>query len=1246
MNNKLIIIIIVITAFICTCQIKDPQIVGKLIVKSKTWASKSKLEVNNLYRKINRFSMKNKLNVIVKFLNSTMTTSYGLFENIAFTPQNLVRSLLELNIYIRENDVLGLLKDRIASIYNSILLLTDRCHILLNTLLQELVSKIIMLLGESWSSINIMYLFIIIPFVIMIRFRHMILLLFQLMGVTLCLVILTTTIIKTILHQIIIRLSYSDCYDNIKAGGIYLYINDYAYQNGICQYSGTGYFRQHIVSFVILALLFVMDMVIIYLNSTIANRRSKIPSYKNLIYYCLYHKTLGFTQIVKIIILKHLNLMMTDIQYMSVRASLVKSFKTKHKIRQVLQGLKNTMATEIKNKRIGHNYEADCRKMFKKNLKKLLSDKGIDYVDYGTKRDSNGTSMYLHHGDLRYNVKTHYPLGKTIVMVDVSEHMDDKQYSKLLIDNIDSYEYIPTPVSEWTRSARLNKGNIIYDQQVANGDQFIGELFRLNRCNSNAIYSTGFAHVTVCNIHFNVGDHHLVRHAQATAVLPIGFFEVKEPQYRDIFGLVSNDKTLVMYNGKFHLIPTKDYLSMAISTNYDRASTINNTRKVKPDNFDIEGFARDSEFSGYIKESGTLPYTYDLRYGKSVCKAKVKIPTITKTDVRIEVPTKLKDVVSLNKVLSLPPKQTPNNGNIMSSRAGPIFGSEPTKNTESGAHAYITRYLTKVSPVRYPPFIMDRAEEMISYMVSKLGKIVPSKTHLKTKHIDVVEKISHNAPKNKEDMSKCGIFTKREAYTGKVNYNRMISNTSPDIVARFTPYTAALHKLFCKSVPWYLPGKTNLSGKMFLNTVGIDYSSFESSQALPFRLVEVFCVNFFEKLHADDLLDLLMKELNTDFKFEFKTKSAHKIHLKDKNKRVYIAALCLRLSGSAWTTVGNTLVAGFLQFMYYRQVKKYTIEKSYDCIRYCYGDDSLLINGELNDFRRFASALGFNTTVEAFKGNSQLSLVGKVLTTDGKKSVDAERVLNKFLVAYGKYDYVTNLFNKWSGCYNPKLEGPPDNIFSSIGMHCYNRLIKTNRLHVDEYAGSVDTHRLNDTFERAFQGNHGKIMKQFNDKDPKSLGELEFIKLVSELLSPYISTMLPVPQKKGDIVAGIDIVRKGNFKLDHGEQVAKFNKTMCYAQKLNKILKDKGFDSFIKIKNVNKYISNLDKLLLFSGLKEENIVNRVIVKRRVHVPRHGQNKSLKLKHKAKNKTRNTFKSKIKYETKQIKKRKQSFHKKG
>jgi hypothetical protein len=1230
MNNKLIIIIIIITAFICTYQIKDPLIMGKLIEKQ--------LENVNKIKEVMTTSMA----YIRAHASLLMTSLYGLAGNLTFSEEDLVRTLLNIKNIILDTDYMGLLEKIIAGIYRKTFMFFDWCHMTLTRFIYKFVANIIKLLGEGWSSINIMFIFIIIPIVILIKFKHALLFLFQLMGVTLVIVILTTTIIKSILHQIIIRLSYRNCYDNIKAGGIYLFINEYAYNNGICQYSGVGYLRQHVVSLIILAIIFVLDMTIIYLNSTIARRRPKIPCYANLMYYCMYHKTLGYTQIVKIILLKHFNFLMTDTQYMSVRASLIKSFKIKNKIRQHIRGLKSTMLMHIRNDKVGHNYESDCRRMFRKNLKKLLKEKQIDYVDYGTKRDSKGTSMYMHHGDLRYNVKTHYPRGKTIIMIDVSEHMDDVQYSQLLIDNIDSYEYIPTPVSEWTRSAVINNGNIIYGQQMANGDEFVNETFRLNRCNSNAIYSTGFAQVTVCNTHFNVGDHHLVRHAQATAVLPIGFFDVKKPQYREIFGLVSNVKTLVMYKGKFHLIPTKDYLSMSISTNYDRASTINNTRKVSPDNFDIEGFARDSEFSGYIKESGTLPYTYDLRYGKPVCNEKLKEVKIIKTDVRIDVPKKLKNVVSQERVLSLPPKQTPNSGNIMSSRAGPIFGSEPTKSKESGAHAHITRYLTKVSPAKFPLYIMDTAEEMISYMVKQLGKIVPSKTHLKTKHREVIEKISHNSDKNKSDMSKCGIFTKREAYTGKVNYNRMISNTSPDIVAKFTPFTAALHKLFCDRVPWYLPGKTMLSGKMFLNTVGIDYSSFESSQALPFRLIEVFCVNFFEKLHADKLLKLLMMELNTDFKFEFKSKSEHKIHLKDKRKRVYIAALCLRLSGSAWTTVGNTLVAGFLQFMYYRKVKKYSISKSYDCIRYCYGDDSLLKNGELRNFRRFASSLGFKTTVEAFKGNSQLSLVGKVLTTDGKKSVDAERVLNKFLVAYGKYDYVTNLFNKWSGCYNPKLEGPPDNIFSAIGMHCYNRLLKTKRLHVDAYAGLVDTHRLNDTFEKAFQGKHSEILKQFNDKKPNTLGELEFIDFVSKLLTPYISTMLPVPEKEGDIVAGIDIVRKGNFKLDHGEQVAKFNKTMLYAKKLNERLKERGFCSFLKIKNVNKYIDNLDSLLSLSGIKDKDIVNRVIVKKRGHVPRHGQKESLKYRNR--NKTKHTFKSKIKYEKTKFKKRKKEIRK--
>jgi len=476
--------------------------------------------------------------------------------------------------------------------------------------------------------------------------------------------------------------------------------------------------------------------------------------------------------------------------------------------------------------------------------------------------------------------------------------------------------------------------------------------------------------------------------------------------------------------------------------------------------------------------------------------------------------------------------------------------------------------------------VVKQAQIFANLIIKKYGKIVPDYTAYKAKHLEVIRKTKHYSDKTKKDGSSCQVFVKKEAYPGKVNFNRMISNQSPDLVAAFTPFTSAIHKHLKKHVPWYMPGKTKLDWRMFANTVGIDFSSFESSQTLAFRMVEYYIANLFETKNAAYLQELLMAELNTDFKISFKTSTDGKIHAKDRAKFMYLCALALRLSGSAWTTIGNTLVAGFLQFLYYTKVRKMTPQQAYDSIRYCYGDDSLLKDGEMAGFIKYVAQHGFIVTVESHKGPGQQSCVGKVISLNGSKTVDAVRVLNKFLIAFGKYDYSTNLFNKWAGNYNPQASTESMNIFSLIGKEAYRRVLEKGKLDQNEYKSYVDTHDINATFAVAFQGKHGRLKRDWFDKIETILGleDRMFISYVSWLITPFVSIMLPTG-KPGNIISGNDVLMKGKFTLDVNDQLKKFSMFQTLARKINKSLSVGGSPTHvIKIPNYNAYKDNIIKL--------------------------------------------------------------------
>jgi hypothetical protein len=985
--------------------------------------------------------------------------------------------------------------------------------------------------------------------------------------------------------------SHKRCEDNLLQGGVLAALNDIAYKHGFCHYTANYYIRKYIIMiikflfseacstvFVMCAYATIFVNVLLIILPPVIN----IPTYFDLIKY-VYRtkKSLTFKQMWYHLLLRHCYYYMSETHSETLLAKYIKTFKSDNARMDRLSTIMKLLPDVVNASPTGHEYEAKCRKKIKKAIKQTIPD----IFDFGTKLAPEGSSLYKHFGDLRYNVKTNYPRRKTVMAIDVIQHLTDREYATLLMLNKEIYHYDPTPIQKWTATAKLVKDKLKYTQQVAAGDTFVDELFHLDRVDSNVLLDDGLVNVAVCSQHANIGDHHLITHTYATAVLPHGFYPPKPRQYKQLLGLKGPSETLVVYaerdaiNGnviyRTHRMKTDHYEFMCQTSNYDRASTTNNSLKQSSDNFDIKTFAIDSEFAGYIKHYGQTADSIDLRSKLNTkCKRVVVPGTVPKTEIGMEQPAPLKKVIDVDKPTHLNPGNVDRPKNVQASRAGPVNGSEPVKAPETQVHAFVARYLSKKG-VELDPKLLEVADSFVKEISKYVGTLTPSDKHMKPKHTDVKDKTSHKGPSADRKKNTTKVFVKRETYAGGVKYARMISNQDENLVTELTPFSSVLHENLSKSVPWYLPGKTKYEASLYANTVGGDFTSFESSQTILFRYIEMRCADLFGEQHSEEFIKIFAQELNSQFVFDVRDPECVKIHMKNPKDKSFLACLALRLSGSALTTVGNTLVAAFLQFAYYVMEKGLTTNEAFHSIRYCYGDDSLIKNGEMQNFSKFCEKHGFIVTVEDYKGPAQISLVGKVMV-DGKFTIDAVRTLKKFLIAYGKYDYITNILNKWAGNYNPKLgQEKLGNIFSVIGFESFLRLKDGYKEETWKNVDQLDMDS-NDTFEKAFGGEHqkltGTLIKRLEQKPHTND---EFIELVSELLAPYISRILPVTKPGNVTTEDGTVLENGKFVLSMDDQYIKVKNYNKIAEHIN----DKYGQDVCKFVQWRTYEKNLLEVL-------------------------------------------------------------------
>lgn len=1045
---------------------------------------------------------------------------------------------------------------------------------------------------------------------------------------------------------------YGDCWDNRYGNPIRRYFTLYYHEHGGCEYTWAGFLKHN---YWILIAIYILIYIICF-ERTINTSRfyangTNLPSMWAYTRYWYHYKRPTFWQFWTLFKLGHLYIYYSNEEYAVELAGLIKSFKTERTQHDIIRKLRQQLPSQIHDDQTGHNYEATCRKMIRKLIKQNLPIETVH--DYGTKQDVQGSSLYKHHGDMRYRVAVNVPHGKDVIMIDVSHHMSEHQYAYINIHNNSTTEYIPIPLTKWLQKAQANSDHIIYSEQVGNGDVFIDEKLYYERLLTNSIY-TGVFDVTYTSTFLNISDHHLVKHNVVTGILPNGFFPKPVIDQTNFVAITTEETTLVVLNDKWHKLETSDFDKMKQATNYDRCSTINNRTCINEDKgFQSIKFANGQEYSTMVKDALGKPLVFDIRYGQTKCMPKLidKPPAINdmfftdfkqtkkykivkyiskkqeekqemKTEVKMEEPKPIKMPVHVtDKPINLSPYLPQTDiFPLKATRTGPITASEPLGHPLSSIGSWATRFLTKAAPKKMDLSVFDYAKEFAQLIAEEIGEVLPNAELLRQDQTEIKHSTMFNTEKASADKNVAEAQIKRECYPWKNNYARNVLNDSKRSVIDMAPYSKALHEAMAKKCHWYLPGKLETVAAKFLNAVGMDFAKFEASQGVQVRYVIMELGKLvFPGKHAKGFLMEFKNMVDYDIKFDITTKLDKKI--KAKRTSAYVDGNSKTKSGDSFTTPGNTMIGGFVTYMAYRRLGNEP-KVAYAMLKYGYGDDVIVEDGKLKDIAKVAEKCGMEITEERYKGANAYSLLGKVCNSDGKKTFDAVRMLSKFNVSYGNHADVVNTLNKWAGAYNPKLE--IKEFFGYVGKIAYDYVTAMGKYQKDEYTVLPTSGEVNDTYEAAFRGQHKNLFLELRSIEVDRLTAVEFINIIANMIKPYVDEYFDLGDKTGYTMRdGVLLYKNSEFKVDLDVVLRNYEFQHEAADYINKEFKEITGCNLLRDAKPAAYIKQVISVLKLANIKYTFAENG-------KVPGLCQNQTLKLnKHKQTKNTNNVSKQNYK-----------------
>jgi hypothetical protein len=323
--------------------------------------------------------------------------------------------------------------------------------------------------------------------------------------------------------------------------------------------------------------------------------------------------------------------------------------------------------------------------------------------------------------------------------------------------------------------------------------------------------------------------------------------------------------------------------------------------------------------------------------------------------------------------------------------------SLPVKSPHAKLHAIISRYISLMGPIR-----QDVATH--SKLVGKFCKLFEG-IKLKKLRIQDIDPRYHEArrPKN---LFRVSMFVKAESYPDPKD-PRVISAVEPYLVAHLLCYIKPLSDYLAKSnrFSWYFPGRKD---KQLLRkaVAAIDYSRFDGRTPMYLNLMCLRILLFCYPDDYEDIVKLFGHELFGYF-------SAG-----DKRHPANCPTFGARLSGSACTTLFNTLVNAFIQYSANGEIGP------------CYGDDALVTKfNHILSIRRTAELYGMVVTEEP-RDYGFLPFLGGVVI--GDSIVRAfPRFTNKLFIAFSNETLKKAYLNKLAGFFKP--DGTSNPVFTPIG---------------------------------------------------------------------------------------------------------------------------------------------------------------------------------------------------------------------
>lgn len=368
-------------------------------------------------------------------------------------------------------------------------------------------------------------------------------------------------------------------------------------------------------------------------------------------------------------------------------------------------------------------------------------------------------------------------------------------------------------------------------------------------------------------------------------------------------------------------------------------------------------------------------------------------------------------------------------------------GSVPDTGDEGKIQAYLLRYHNPMGTVdlkEHPDIdkYMDEFAEELSKIVGPQTPCHSEKAEKKyeewlcdSKLLMFPEKMTHD------------IFVKNEVYD-KVNRNRLITNCDKATTINLLKFVTPLHEACSLLLNGYAPGKdkADLHIHNIPEHIGMDCAGLDGTISLKLRMLEYKILGKVYPQHKKEVYRLLDNELFG----VFDVGNINKNHLT-------VPTMAARLSGSALTSYGNSMLMLFLMYYFNRVKRNMSPKVAMANLGYGYGDDTTFPAKLIPVFAKFVKSLGINITVEKSSVDG-VCFLSENTTAEGK-SYQLTRLCAKSTAFFTKFTYGLGFLYKLMGYYNPgkpivdykssKFSQAP--VFSSFGyvaLEAYRHYLK------------------------------------------------------------------------------------------------------------------------------------------------------------------------------------------------------------